>query len=122
MDWIDPAQDKDQWRDSCEHGNEPSGSIKVWEVLEQLHNWRLLVRNVGYSLLDCRYHIIDVSYLRSHRCELRSRISNVLLQMESLRNHFQVLLKEMSLSGLPNSCKSVSIATLDYCPVECDTV
>jgi hypothetical protein len=28
--------------DSCEHGNEPSGSIKWWEVLEWLHNWRLL--------------------------------------------------------------------------------
>jgi hypothetical protein len=26
---------------SCEHGNEPSGSIKCWEVLEWLHNWRL---------------------------------------------------------------------------------
>jgi hypothetical protein len=24
---------------SCEHGNEPSGSIKYWEIL---HNWRLL--------------------------------------------------------------------------------
>jgi hypothetical protein len=24
------------------HGNEPSGSIKCWEVLEWLHNWRLL--------------------------------------------------------------------------------
>jgi hypothetical protein len=28
MDWIDLAQDRDQWRGSCEHGNEPSGSIK----------------------------------------------------------------------------------------------
>jgi hypothetical protein len=27
---------------SCEHGNEPSGSIKCWEVLESLDNWRLL--------------------------------------------------------------------------------
>jgi hypothetical protein len=27
---------------SCDHGNEHSGSIKCWEVLEQLHNWRLL--------------------------------------------------------------------------------
>jgi hypothetical protein len=27
---------------SCEHGNEPSGSIKCWEVLECMHNWRLL--------------------------------------------------------------------------------
>jgi hypothetical protein len=26
---------------SCEHGNEPSGSIKCWEFLEWLHNWQL---------------------------------------------------------------------------------
>jgi hypothetical protein len=26
---------------SCEHGIETSGSIKCWEVLEGLHNWRL---------------------------------------------------------------------------------
>jgi hypothetical protein len=27
---------------SCEHINEPSGSIECWEVLELLHNWQLL--------------------------------------------------------------------------------
>jgi hypothetical protein len=27
---------------SCEHGNEPTGSIKCWDVLEWLHNWQLL--------------------------------------------------------------------------------
>jgi hypothetical protein len=27
---------------SCEHSNEPSDSIKCWEVLEGMHNWRLL--------------------------------------------------------------------------------
>jgi hypothetical protein len=27
---------------SCEHGNEPSGFIKCWGVLEWLHNWQLL--------------------------------------------------------------------------------
>jgi hypothetical protein len=27
---------------SCEHDNEPSSSIKCCEVLEWLHNWRLL--------------------------------------------------------------------------------
>jgi hypothetical protein len=31
MDWINVAQDRDY-----EHGNEPSGSIKWWEVLEWL--------------------------------------------------------------------------------------
>jgi hypothetical protein len=25
-----------------EHGSEPSGSIKCWEILEWLRNWRLL--------------------------------------------------------------------------------
>jgi hypothetical protein len=29
MDWIDLAQDRDQWK-----SNEPPGSIKCWEVLE----------------------------------------------------------------------------------------
>jgi hypothetical protein len=27
---------------SCERGNELSGSIKRWEVLEWLHNWQFL--------------------------------------------------------------------------------
>jgi hypothetical protein len=27
---------------SCKHGNELSGSIKRWEVLECLHNWQIL--------------------------------------------------------------------------------
>jgi hypothetical protein len=39
MDWIDLAQDKGPVDGSCEHGNEPSGSVKCWEVL---HDWRLL--------------------------------------------------------------------------------
>jgi hypothetical protein len=32
MDWIDVAQDRDQWRDLFEHGNEPSVSIKFWAI------------------------------------------------------------------------------------------
>jgi hypothetical protein len=28
--------------DSCEHDNEPSDSIKYWQVLEQLRGWQLL--------------------------------------------------------------------------------
>jgi hypothetical protein len=27
---------------SCEHDNEPLGSIKFWEILEYLSDWRLL--------------------------------------------------------------------------------
>jgi hypothetical protein len=34
MDWIDVAQDKDQWRPLVGRGNEPSGFVKCWEVLE----------------------------------------------------------------------------------------
>jgi hypothetical protein len=32
--WIDLTQDKYQWGGCCEPGNEPSCSIKSWEVLE----------------------------------------------------------------------------------------
>jgi hypothetical protein len=42
VDWIHMSQDRDQWRALCEHGIEPSGSIKYWGggggVLEGLHN------------------------------------------------------------------------------------
>jgi hypothetical protein len=41
MDWAYLAQDRGQCR-ALKQGNEPSGSIKSWEVLELLHNWRLL--------------------------------------------------------------------------------
>jgi hypothetical protein len=34
VDWIYLAQDRAQWRGSCENGNEPSDSIKFWEILE----------------------------------------------------------------------------------------
>jgi hypothetical protein len=33
MDWIDLAQDRDQWR-ALVNSNEPSDSIKCWEALE----------------------------------------------------------------------------------------
>jgi hypothetical protein len=36
--WVDNIK----MEDSCERGNEPSDSIKRSEVLEWLHNWRLL--------------------------------------------------------------------------------
>jgi hypothetical protein len=34
MDWIDLTQDNGPLEGSCEHGNERSGSIKCWQVLE----------------------------------------------------------------------------------------
>jgi hypothetical protein len=39
MDWIGLAQDRVQVEGCYESDNEPSGSIKCWEVLEWLHNW-----------------------------------------------------------------------------------
>jgi hypothetical protein len=40
MDQIDLAQEPVEG--SCKHGDEPSGSIKFWGVLERLHNWQVL--------------------------------------------------------------------------------
>jgi hypothetical protein len=34
VDWIELAQDRGLVDSSCEHGSEPSGSIKCWEILE----------------------------------------------------------------------------------------
>jgi hypothetical protein len=42
MDWIDLGQDRDKVEGSCEHVNAHSGSMKCWEVLEYLRDWRLL--------------------------------------------------------------------------------
>jgi hypothetical protein len=36
VDWIDMAQNRDQWGSSCEYGIELSGSMKCLEVLEWL--------------------------------------------------------------------------------------
>jgi lysyl-tRNA synthetase class I len=35
MAWIHLAEDRDKWQ-ACEHGNEPSGSIKCGEFLDLL--------------------------------------------------------------------------------------
>jgi hypothetical protein len=42
LDWIDLAQDRGPVEGSCERGNESSGYIKRWEVVECLHSWQLL--------------------------------------------------------------------------------
>jgi hypothetical protein len=39
---------------SYEHGNKPSGSIKLWEVLEQLHHWSFSRRAHLRRNLTCR--------------------------------------------------------------------
>jgi hypothetical protein len=36
---------------SCEHGNEPSGSIKFWENLEHLSYWELLKKHSSPYIL-----------------------------------------------------------------------
>jgi hypothetical protein len=42
VDWIDLAQDSEM-AGCCEEGNEPSGSVKCGEFLEQLSNFKLKV-------------------------------------------------------------------------------
>jgi hypothetical protein len=45
MDWINPMAG------SCEHGNEPSGSMKFSEILEWLSDWQLLKKDSSPSSL-----------------------------------------------------------------------
>jgi hypothetical protein len=42
VDWIDMAQDRDHWRALVIMVLNLRVYIKCWEVLEWLHNWRLL--------------------------------------------------------------------------------
>jgi hypothetical protein len=44
MVWIDLAQDRDQWRARVNIVN-TSGSVKSWEILELMHNWRFLKKS-----------------------------------------------------------------------------
>jgi hypothetical protein len=44
MDWINLAQDMDQWRDLMNMVINIS-STKCWEILEWLPNWRLLKKD-----------------------------------------------------------------------------
>jgi hypothetical protein len=38
VDWINMAQDREQWKGSCEYGIKHSGFMKCWEGLEWLPN------------------------------------------------------------------------------------
>jgi hypothetical protein len=53
---------------SWEHGNEPSGSIKCWAVLEYLHSWpsrRAQLHEVSHKF--CYYITLTASGLKQHR-------------------------------------------------------
>jgi hypothetical protein len=42
---------------SCEHGDEPSGSIKYWVILEYLSDWRLLKKGSAarsWLVVECK--------------------------------------------------------------------
>jgi hypothetical protein len=42
MDWIDLAQDRDQWRTLVNTVMNLQVPLKCWEVPKYLHNWWLL--------------------------------------------------------------------------------
>jgi hypothetical protein len=46
---------------SCEHGDEPSGYIKCWETIEQLHNcWPLKLHSAPQSYLFIYLFILSL--------------------------------------------------------------
>ena len=55
LDWVGPGQR--QVADACECGNEPSGSVKCGEFLDQLQTSQLLY-NFEVSKFHCSYILI----------------------------------------------------------------
>jgi hypothetical protein len=56
--------------DCREHGNEPSSSIKRWEILEMQHSWWLVkkgsapsIKLVNSSIVYSKYGKLTESYL-----------------------------------------------------------
>jgi hypothetical protein len=47
VDWIGLVQEG-----SWEHGNEPSGFIKCWDVLQVLHKWRVLKKGSAPKVIE----------------------------------------------------------------------
>jgi hypothetical protein len=55
---------------SCEHGNEPSGSVECWEILEWLHNWRSASQE-GLSSMNVLTIVRHLYEYMSHNLKMR---------------------------------------------------
>jgi hypothetical protein len=52
--------------DSCEHANEPSVSIKCWEILEQMSDWWFLKKgSAPWKLLNALKYVVATRLIPS---------------------------------------------------------
>jgi hypothetical protein len=58
---------------SCEHGNEPSGSIKCWKIFEWVDNIKIDLREIGWDGIDW----INLEEDRDQRRALVNMIMNL---------------------------------------------
>jgi hypothetical protein len=66
VDWIHLAQDMDQW-ETCDHNNEPSGSIKCLKLLERLNNYQLLKKGSAPQSYMLSYQSNITSNFQEHK-------------------------------------------------------
>jgi hypothetical protein len=66
----------------CEHGIEPSGSIKCWEVLEELHNLRLLKK--GSAPLVFKLELMTLFVTEDYR-RTASKLKTTGVQRQMIR-------------------------------------
>jgi hypothetical protein len=93
---------------SCEHGNEPSGSIKCWEILEcHSSGWRLLKQDSATWSFGCSSFSISASRYRS--CVVRYEKPNMTLKCRTICGNFHILQPCIMIS--PLKCKLFSYTT-----------
>jgi hypothetical protein len=110
---------------ACEHGNEPSGSIKCWEILEYLRNWRLLKEGSAQwswlvTFCFCLVGGGEVSnfLIKMYVVDIQIYV-NYILNIEPNYSSYEFALKIVwNITGVKLSCNEMLVSNQHY---TCDT-
>jgi hypothetical protein len=99
----------------CEHGDEPSGSIEGWEVLQQLSNFHFLKKDSKVELGGWLF-VCLVGWLVSQSVSRWKRKNILLLNIFRLRRKIRNSKILKKLDNIKNLISDI-LAYLSYCDV-----